>query len=271
MKRIQLFEFEDFEWFPGVIRIGATNLIVVLHKIMGTAEIISELIVSLEKSSPFTQIVDLGSGSGGPMPDVINRVNEKTKSQAKKLILTDLHPNPDFVAEINKRKLPNVEYYGTSVDATHISEAPEGLKTMIASFHHMKPEIAKKILHSAKNNKEPILIYEIAKNTIPVLLWALFLPISLLILFVMALLLTPFVRPLKFSQLLFTYLIPLIPLLFAWDGQASLMRTYTFKDIESLIVQMEDDDYKWTIGDAKKADGKKVGYYIIGCPKYRGK
>lgn len=267
MKRIQLFEFEDFEWFPGVIRIGATNLIVVLHKIMGTAEVISELIFDIKQTYEFTQVVDLGSGSGGPMPDAINRVNEKYKNQPINLILTDLHPNPDFVAEINKRKLPNTEYYGTSVDATNISEAPEGLKTMIASFHHMNPEIAKKILQSAKNNKEPILIYEIAKNTVPLLLWVLFLPISLIIMLLMSLLLTPFVRPLKFSQLLFTYLIPLIPLVFAWDGQASLMRTYTFKDIESLIGQMEDDDYKWTIGDAKKADGKKVGYYIIGCPK----
>ena len=130
---------------------------------------------------------------------------------------------------------------------------------MIGSFHHMKPTTAKKILQSAQNNRQPILIYEVAKNNIPIFLWWLLLPISLTILILMSLIMTPFVRPLSLTQILFTYLIPIIPLVYAWDGQASLMRTYTFEDIESLLNGEKKDDYQWTIRDAKRENGRILG------------
>ncbi|MCF8414373.1 MAG: hypothetical protein K9G44_13210, partial [Melioribacteraceae bacterium] len=78
---------------------------------------------------------------------------------------------------------------------------------------------------------------------------------------------TPFVRPFTFSQFLFTYIIPIIPIVYAWDGQASLMRTYTFEDVKKLLKNNEIKTYEWKIGDAKKANGKNLGYYIIGTPK----
>lgn len=131
----------------------------------------------------------------------------------------------------------------------------------------MEPANAKKILQSARQNRQPILIYEIAKNNIPTLLWWLLLPLSLVILIVMSWVMTLLVRPLSFTQIFFTYLIPIIPIIYAWDGQASLMRTYTFADIKSLLGE-EDKDYQWTLGDAKKANGRKMGYYIMGYPKH---
>ena len=267
MKRIELFEFEDFPWFPKVIRTSMTNLIVIFHKMMGTSEVLSNLILDLKKKHNFSQITDLGSGSGGPMIDVIQQINETTQNEKVKLVLTDLHPNPELVKKINSQKLENVKYHEQSVNATNIDKAPAGLKTMIASFHHMNPTVAKKILHSAQENREPILIFELAKNNIPTLVWWIFLPLSLLILILMSLVMTLFVRPLSFKQILFTYLIPIIPIAYAWDGQASLMRTYTFDDVENLIGKNEKEDYHWEIDDAKKPNGKKLGYYIMGYPK----
>ena len=44
MKRVQLFEFEDFDWFPDTFRSTMTKLIVVMHKIFGTKEVISDLL-----------------------------------------------------------------------------------------------------------------------------------------------------------------------------------------------------------------------------------
>jgi hypothetical protein len=137
---------------------------------------------------------------------------------------------------------------------------------MIASFHHISPPNAKKILASAQDSGSSILIYEIAKNNIPFIIWLLLLPLSLVILMIMALLMTPFVRPLTFSQLFFTYIIPLIPITYAWDGQMSIMRTYTFDDLKTLLPAGESSNYTWSIGDAKNAKGKNAGYFIIGQP-----
>ncbi len=266
MKRKELFEFEDFSWFPTHIRVGMTNLILLLHRMIGTTHVLSNLIIDLRNNHDFDTIVDLGSGSGGPMPDVIKDINQNKSKDEFKLILTDLHPNPELVEKINTDNDTSVSYYKNPVNAVNLSEAPNGLKTMIASFHHMKPSIAKKILLSASQSNEPILIYEIAKNNIPFLVWLLLLPISLSILIVMSLVMTPFCKNLTLTQLIFTYLIPIIPLAYAWDGQASLMRTYTFEDLQILLEDVNSSNYKWEINDALKENGKKAGYYLKGYP-----
>ncbi len=265
MKRIQLFEFEDFAWLPKTIRTSITNLIIVFHKLMGTSAVLSELILEAKSKSDFSKIVDLGSGSGGPMLEVIKNLNEQ--NVPVELMLTDLHPNPEVVKETKKLGIKNLSYYEQSVNATDFSQTPTGLKTMVCSFHHMPPETAKKILQSAQESKEPILIYEVAENSIPLIAWWLFLPLSLMIIVIMVLFMTPFVKPLTLKQLAFTYLIPIIPFVYAWDGQASLVRTYTFEDVEHLLSDFKNDDYVWKIDKAKKANGKNLGYYVMGYPK----
>ena len=266
MKRKELFEFEDFSWFPTGIRVGMTNLILVFHKMMGTTEVISNLIIDLRKKVHFTTIIDLGSGSGGPMAEVLKYVNEKEKETKLSLLLSDLHPNPELINKINTDDNEFVNYHKESINATNLLEAPKGLKTMIASFHHMNPEIAKSILQSASKNNQSILIYELAKNNLPFTVWVLLLPISLSILIIMSLVMTPFSKNLTVTQLLFTYVIPIIPLAYAWDGQASLMRTYSFEDINLLLNDLETPNYNWEVDDAFKDNGKKLGYYIKGYP-----
>ena len=266
MKRIQLFEFEDFNWFPSWIRTSMTNLIAVLHKMLGTKEVLSNLISDVYKKHSFNQIVDMGSGSGGIMPEVIEVLNEEKKSKIS-LLLTDLYPNKKFINYIKNQNLENVSYQEESLNATNLASSPEGLKTMINSFHHMPPEKAKQILKTAQENKQPLLIYEIAENKMPLLLWWILLPLSLVILFVMSWFMTPFSKPLSIKQLIFTYLIPIIPIFYAWDGQASMPRMYTFNDVEELLKDFKDDSsYQWKMETAKKVNGKTLGYYILGLP-----
>ncbi|APQ16123.1 hypothetical protein [Maribacter hydrothermalis] len=267
MKRIQLFEFEDFNWFPKTIRSGMTNLIVVLHKMMGTKEVIANLLLDCRKAYPFSKIVDMGSGSGGIIPDAVDILNAQNIENPIALLLTDLHPNTEMIEHIKNSGHKNVTYSSIPLDATNLTEAPSGLKTMLNSFHHMPPKKAKAILKTAQDNQQPILIYEMAQNTIPLILWWVLLPLSLVILFIMALLLTPFSKPLTGKQLLFTYIIPIIPICYAWDGQASMPRTYTSKDIELMLKEIKNENYKWKISPAKKANGKSSGYYILGLPK----
>lgn len=267
MKRVQLFEFEDFHWFPSWIRAAMTNLIVVMHKLMGTKEVIVPIVERALKISNQKHIVDMGSGSGGIMPMVLETLNAgRSESEAVQLLLTDLHPNQAFIEQIEQENNPNLSFYSKSVDATNFEKAPAGIKTMMNSFHHMPPTEAKSILQSAQKNKETFLIYEMAENKIPLVLWWLFLPVSLCIVFVMALILTPFAQQVTFKQLIFTYLIPIIPIFYAWDGQASMPRMYAFNDLETMIADFKSEDYRWEIDQAKNAKGKASGYYVLGYP-----
>lgn len=267
MKRVQLFEFEDFSWFPTMWRSTMTKIIVILHKLMGTKEVLGELLLDIQKKHSFSQIVDMGAGSGGCMPMVMEYLNEQENKEPVKLLLTDLHPNPQFVENFNKNSPDYMSYSGESLDASNLSQAPKGIKTMSNSFHHMPPPIAKKILSTAQENKEAILIYEIAENKIPTFIWALLLPISLPIVALMSILFVPFVKPLSWKDLLFTWLIPVIPIFYAWDGQASMPRMYTFDDIKNHLLPEKDENYTWEMGQAKKKNGKAQGYYILGLPK----
>jgi hypothetical protein len=268
MKRLELFEFEDFNWLPDYIRTGVTNLIKVFHGLIGTTDVLVEVITNCRKKINFNQILDLGSGSGGPMIEVVDHINRNHQAgEPIMLLLSDKYPNANTVKRINDLDLPSVRYLTNSVDALEMENSPSGLKTMIASFHHMRPNTAKQILSAAESNKVPILIYELAENNIPVVVWWLFLPVSLTILVIMSLIMTPFVRPLTLSQIVFTYLIPVIPIVYAWDGQASIMRTYTFEDIKALLGERKNESYVWEIGQARKSNAKKAGYYIFGYPK----
>ncbi len=264
MKRIQLFEFEDFAWFPKGIRSSMTNLIIVLMKWMGTTEVIKILVKDLIEKGNHKQVTDLGSGSGGVMPDVVRELNV-TDNSAIKLQLTDLHPNPN-IADVYNRVDDEVSYRTESVNAVNLANAPEGLVTMVNSFHHMPPTVAKAILKSAQENKRTLLIYELAQNKIPFLIWCIMLPISLVILMLMTWVMTPMVKGLTFQQVVFTYFIPIIPICYAWDGQASMPRTYAFKDLEEMIHEFRSEDYQWIIEPTLKPDGKKAGYCVKGIP-----
>ncbi|MBD0851499.1 class I SAM-dependent methyltransferase [Maribacter arenosus] len=266
LKRIQLFEFEDFGWFPAWLRVCMTNLIVILQKMIGIPELLAKMIADILKSKNLNTIVDLGSGSGGAMPEVLASLHKINGLEEVSLIMTDMYPSPEMLKKFNSKTSDNISYLETSVDATNISSAPKGLKTMMNSFHHMRPAKARAILESAQRTHQPLLIYEMGDNNIPLLIWWLLLPISLVLLIIMVLFMTPFVKPLTCRQIVFTYLIPIIPICYAWDGQASLPRMYTLKDLELLLDGLGSENYRWEKGHAKKQNGKKQGTYLLGLP-----
>ncbi|MEM6429759.1 MAG: hypothetical protein AAF708_11005 [Deinococcota bacterium] len=268
MKRLELFEFEDFAWLPAWLRTAITNLIVVLHKVLGISEILATLLAKLLQDQNQRQIVDLGSGSGGAMSAVLQALHTKEGMADVTLLLTDLHPNPDVVQRFNSTGDTSYRYLETALDASDFATAPAGIKTMVNSFHHLPPEIAQRILQSAQDNGETLLIYEMAENKAPVWAWALLLPISIPFLMLQVILMTPFVRPLHWWQLVFTYPIPLIPVVYAWDGLASTMRIYPEADVRTMLAALEptNEHYTWEIAAARKANGQKLGMYVLGRP-----
>ncbi len=259
MKRIDKFEFEDCAWFPNWIRICLTRLMVVMHKLLNSSDDLVPLIKRALIYSNHNTIVDLCSGSGGPMLEVFKKLAEEHREDNVKLILTDLYPNLDLVTKINNSPTPNLSYNPSPVNASNVSSELNGIRTMVGSFHHMKPKIAKGILEDAKENKVPICIYEISDNSFPNALWWITIPV----IFLMALVITPFVRPLTWKQIVFTYIIPIIPFFFAWDGAVSNVRTYTLEDLDILLEGLESDDYKWEKGRISKRANK---IYLLGIP-----
>lgn len=258
MKRIDLFEFEDFPWFPRVLRQCMTNYIRGLHGFLGTADIIAPLVErGLDNSGQ--GVVDLCSGAGGPMIEVVRSLRSKRESDYK-LVLTDLYP-PEVTAE-----LPNenwLKYDRRSIDAGEVPSDLQGMRTMICSFHHMPPQVAKKILRDACESKQPFLAFEISDNSSPSMLWWTAIPVGLVMTFIM----TVFIRPLTLRQLFWTYVLPVVPLAVAWDGAVSNARTYSQGDIEELIAEIDSPEYAWEIGKVKPRGLPIPMLYVLGLPK----
>ncbi len=269
MKRVHRLEFEDLAWFPVWIRACMTNVLVVLMRVIGANDVLAHQIKLALEHSGETDIVDLGSGSGGAMPAVLSALNTGSE-QKYSLVMTDFYPNPSIAARFNRSGIEGLRYHEQSVDATSIATAPKGLKTMINCFHHMRVDQARKILKSAMDTKQPLFIFELAENKMPGFLWWLTLPLSLPLTALTCMLFTPLVRPMTWQQIVFTYFLPIIPFFYAWDGQASMVRIYTFDDIKELLEGIEDDMYVWEMGAAQSAAGKKVGIYISGRAKKAG-
>jgi len=236
-------------------------MIVVVHRLLGTSQSLAAIVAKAIKKTGATSIVDLCSGSGGPMLEVVDLLKKDHGIEDLSIELTDLYPNKKMAQQINSQNNPNVRYTENPVDATNIDKNKKGLRTMICSLHHMKPEVAKEILKDAKEAHQPICIYEISDNSMPpTFLWWLALPFN----FIFALVVSLMVRPMSWQQIVFTFLIPIIPICFAWDGAVSNTRTYTLNDMDELLEGLHADNYQWEKGSIKGKGGNKL--YLLGLP-----
>lgn len=259
MKRIQLFELEDYPWFPNFIRVCMTRYIATLHGLMDTPTTLAKILDSSLQKNKQQKILDLCSGSGGPMPETLAILQKKYGYTDLELTLSDLYPNPAAAKKINQQKDNSISYLTTPVDVTQVDTSQEALRTMICSLHHMPPATVVDILKDAQTKQQPFCAYEISDNSAPFILWWTAIPFT----FLMVFFITPFVRPLSWQQLVFTYLIPIIPLCIAWDGAVSNARTYTLTDLDEILAQLPPtDEYVWEKATVAGKGGRKI--YLIG-------
>ena len=131
---------------------------------------------------------------------------------------------------------------------------------MFAAFHHFRPAMAKAILKDAFDHRRTICIFEAgAGNWFSALLAAILVPINVL-------LLMPWARPFRWSWMVFTYPIPLLPLILMWDGVVSNLRIYSPGELREMTAELRAADYGWEIGRIP-VRGMPGGLpYLIGRP-----
>ena len=256
MGRIHLFEFEDLDWFPDFLRDYGTDFLQFLSNLTNMFHpIIPILQKGLEKSGTY-QIIDLGSGGGGPIPK-LNKILKK-QNPGLQILLTDYFPYNDALA-LAKRTTDNIDFIKTPVDARNVPNHLKGLRTLFLSFHHFKPEDAQIILQNAVDSKSAIAIFEGQERSFVSLLAMFLSPVSVL-------LTTFFIKPFKWKRLLFTYIIPLVPLFVWWDGIVSSLRTYSEEEMLAMINELKNkDDFEWEVGRIRSGPGFIL--YLLGVEK----
>ena len=256
MKRKQLFEFEDQSWFPGFLRNYLTDFLQFISNQFDIYKNITPLLSDLVKKDGNNTIVDLASGGGGGLYRLSNRLKEEHPDL--KIILTDYYPNHQAFEYVCKQSAV-FSYEKEPVDARRVPAHLKGIRTQFLSLHHFREEDAVKILQNAVDDKSPIALFESQERNVKSVLAMLFSPINVL-------LMTPFIKPFSFGRIVFTYIIPLVPLFVLLDGVLSALRTYTIPEMNELISRVKgSENYEWKVGKQKSSP---VGIlYLIGYPK----
>lgn len=245
--RLQLFEFEDQTWLPAPLRDAMTRYLASVYRLTPLPSAWAKKIALVMQSAGINQMVDLGSGAGGP---ALLAIEELRRSGCDvDLILTDLYPNRTSGLE---------RYWPEPVDARAVPPALTGVRTMFAAFHHFSPNEARRVLADAVAQCSPICVFEATARTATTICSAVLIPLFVL-------LLTPAIRPVSALQLVFTYLIPILPLLIFWDGLVSHLRTYT-PDEMIAMSRAFDQHYHWEAGSIPMRGIPGGVPYLIGWP-----
>ena len=85
--RLQLFEWEDLAWFPASMRTAMTSYLAASYGFSPIPALWAECLARSMRKGDAADIVDLGSGSGGPIPRVVKELLEVVG-----VTLTDLFP-----------------------------------------------------------------------------------------------------------------------------------------------------------------------------------
>jgi hypothetical protein len=259
MKRLHLFEIHDQEWCPRAIRDAETAYLqFIIAKAKGYAPVVPILDAALKRSGT-RQVLDLCSGAGGPWFWLQPVLAERGLDVS--VCLTDKYPNREALGASSDATLvhQSIRYHPEPVDVTKVPDELAGFRTIFSAFHHFRPEQAGAILADAVRKGQGIAVFEGTHHSALAMLLMLLVPLMLL-------LTTPFIRPFRWSRLFWTYLIPVVPATSLFDGLVSCLRTYSVHELRELTAGLGRTDYQWDIGEVKGTGGPIPITYLIGLP-----
>jgi hypothetical protein len=256
---MHLFEFEDQRWLPASLRNFMTDF---LSFLANKTQMYRPIVPTLERgirASKTSQIVDLGSGGGGGLMWIASELNRE--SERVRIVMTDWYPHVQAFQR-SSAQAPGLDFVEQPVDARAVPRELKGLRTLFLSFHHFREDDACGILQDAIHAGQPVAIFEAQDRSLVSLLAMAFSPITLL-------LCTPWIRPWNGWRLLFTYLIPILPMLVMWDGVVSSLRTYSESELRDLVDRCEgSSSYDWDIRKVKSGPGFVL--QLLGTPRATG-
>ncbi len=259
MRRRQVVEIEDLGWCPRAIRDGGTDWLGFMANATKVFLPMAPKIRAAMNATGTTEVIDLCSGGGGPW---LTLAPELAKSGPVTVELSDLYPNLTAFRDVAQRSGGAVGFREAPLSALDVPPDVRGVRTIFLAFHHFPPALATAILADAVRKRCAIAIFEgvnhrgVGLISMPFQLPAIFLC-------------TPFVRPFRWSRLLFTYLVPLIPCLVLFDGTMSLLRLYLADELQELVASVPGhESFTWDIGYTPFVRSLPIGpMHLVGVPK----
>jgi hypothetical protein len=258
MRRVQFIEILDRTWFPRSLRDATTDA---LQFIINLGNLYQPIVPRLRKALENARthhVVDICSGGGGPWLRLY-RVFEEGEKFPVDVCLTDKYPNIGAFEHARAVSQSKINFHASPIDATQIPSELKGFRTLFTSFHHFPPQEARIILQNVVDTQQGIGIFEIARRHPLTILLAFLVP-------VVSLVVTPFMRPFRWSRLIWTYLIPIVPFVLLFDGVVSCLRAYSLQELTELTKGLSTNGYQWDLGEEKGSLSPVPITYSIGLP-----
>ena len=236
--RIHAPEIEDENWCPRVVRDGLTGFLQVTAELLRVYDAATPAIAGLLQRHRGSRVVDLCSGGGGPVVR-LRGILARDHDVDVAVVLTDLFPNHAAFAAAAARD-PRIIGRVEPVDATDVPAELDGVRTVINGFHHLRPELARRLVEDAARKRQPFISVEVVERRWQTVLLLMGTPL-------LALLVSPLQRPLTASRLALTWLLPVIPFGVWWDGMCSCLRSYDVGELEAVVDGLSDEHYAFRI------------------------
>ena len=257
MRRVQFIELHEQPWFPPFLRDDITGTIQCALNFSAAYGAIAPLVRDAFRSTGVLAVVDLCSGAGGPWLDLARGLRLDTGRL--RVVLTDKYPNVAAFESVEGSEGVSIRFYRHSVDARAVPAELTGFRTIFSAFHHFAPSEARAVLRDSVDAKQGIGIFEITRRTVPAIFamvaWSL-----------APLFFTPFVRPFRWSRLVLTYLLPIIPFVLLFDGVVSCLRTYRPSELRELADGVGASNYQWQAGELRPSFLSAPITYLVGLP-----
>ncbi len=258
MRLIHLFEIEDQTWCPAILLDAETDFLQFILRLSNSYGVIVPRLQAALASCGTHRIIDLAAGGSGPWPRLLPRL--LAEAPTIELYLTDKFPNHQGFAAFQHQFPRQVTAVPASVDAAAVPSDLTGFRTVFTAFHHFPPEVARQVLADAVRQRQGIGIFETTQRSVHAVLGLLPAPL-------LSVLTAPFIAPFRWSRLGWAYVLPALPVLVAWDGFVSCLRTYTPSELRALIASVPGSDgYVWHVGEEPNPGPLIPVTYVIGHP-----
>ena len=208
------------------------------------------------RESGANQVVDLGSGAGGPW----RALAPGLEGTGVRVVLTDLHPNTEAFRRARCGGSGRIRSHPDPVDARAVPGALEGFRTLFTSFHHFRPEEARQVIEDAVRRGRGIAVFEAQERSLGAMLFfLLYVPLTFVA--------VPLMRPFRWSRLFWTYVVPALPLVVTFDAIVSCLRTYTPEELQEIA---EDAGTDARAGQARAKWLPLRVTYLIALPPEKG-
>lgn len=223
-------------WCPVFLRDYLTDFLSFFNIYSGVYAPAALKVLELMQKNHEKQLVDLCSGNGLYMLRFLKDLN----CPQVKITLTDLHPHRNSEL-VNITTNGNINYHQQAVSAISAIKEFQGIHLMFSAMHHFDEKDLSKILQCAIDNEQTVAFFDYSQRKIIMEFLAVVCGVVLL------LLTSPLIHPFSWKRLLFTYIIPLVPIILFTDAIISRLRAYQLSELNDLLQKLDCNPSKYLI------------------------